>query len=126
MHFAPNQEDIDAMNEIIEYVDRKEKQQLVDNQLFGKLYIYLYMEFIKYYKTTVFDPIPQVELNEILDKPIKAIVSDFKDALNESELYISMDVKKDATSKIWDYEEVAENLRVQVNAAINSYVERTK
>lgn len=119
--FLPSQEDINALNDVIEYVGVKEKQQLIDNQLFGKMYIYLYMEFLRHYETTVFDPIPQKELHKLLDKPLKAIVSDFVGVLNTNELYISTDLKKSVKSKIWDYNEVAENLRIQVNAAINTY-----
>lgn len=109
--------DKECMQAVIDYVNKKQIENIVDNQLFGKLYIYLYGQFIKHYQTTVFDPIPQKELHKILDKPVRVIVQEFVDAANESELY------QDATGKTatWEYEQMAENLRVMVNKSLETY-----
>ena len=119
--FQPNQNDIDAYNFIVEFVEQKQKQQIIDNQLFGKLYIYLFGEFVNYYKATVIDDIPQKQLNKLLSKDLKQIVQEVTDRLNFSELenYVK---KKDLKGyKPMEYEEVAENMRVMVNGALNTF-----
>lgn len=107
----------EAFNYLIDFIGGKHKDIIRDNQLFGKLYIYLYGEFIKHYQTTVFDPIPQKELHRILDRPIKTIVEEFVDTINTGEMY------QDATGKTakWDYEGTADNLRVMVNKALEEF-----
>lgn len=82
-----NQNDIDAVNEIIEFVNAKQKEQIKDNQLFAKMYIHIYGEYLKFYKATVFDEIPQKELHKILDTPLSEIIENFKKDLNDSERY---------------------------------------
>ncbi|MEM7487253.1 MAG: hypothetical protein AAF348_18750 [Bacteroidota bacterium] len=118
-NFKPNMNDVNALNEVIEYVDKKERQQLSDNQLFGKLYIYLYGEFVNYYRSNTLDPIPQKELHKLLDKDPRELIEDLKDKLNQLELEHSIKTKSTYTPV--EYDEVSDNLRVMVNAALNTY-----
>ena len=85
--FIANQNDINALNQVIEYCDKKQSEQIQNYQLFAKLYVYLYGQFLDYYKTTVFDPIPQKELHKILDKSLWFLIEEFTQTLNESERY---------------------------------------
>lgn len=117
--FTPNQNDIEAYNEIVEYVVNTQKDQLMKNQLFGKLYIYVYGQFLRYYKATVFDEIPQKELHKLLDKPLRNIIEDFKDLLNNDELYSSIEEGRE--KDLWSYTDVSNNLKIQINAAINTF-----
>lgn len=84
-----NQNDVDALNSIIEFVNQKQKEQINYNQLFAKLYVHLYGEYLKYYDATVFDKEPQIELNKILEKSLVQIIQDFRKDLNESERYLN-------------------------------------
>ena len=120
--FQPNQNDIEAYNTIAEFIEEKEKKQIIDNQLFGKLYIYLFGEFVNYYKASVFNNIPQKELHKLLDKPIRQIVEEVKDRLNFIEMEACMKEKNnlDDYTPI-EYEEIAENLKAMINAAVNQY-----
>lgn len=104
----------EAFNYLIDYISVKHREVILDNQHFGKLYIYLYGQFIKHYETTLFDPIPQKELHKILDTPIRNLVTNFVNDINTGEMY------QDASGKTatWEYEQVAENLRVMVNKAL--------
>ena len=77
--------DIKAFESLKDYVIANQKRTANDNQLFAKLYIYLYGEFLNYYKSTVFDNIPQKELNKVLETPIEQIIESFTKQLNESE-----------------------------------------
>ena len=109
--------------ELIYNVENKEKQQLIDNQLFGKLYIFVLGEFIRYYEATPDSEIPQKELHKLLDKDLRTIVSEFVDKVNNAKLahVTNENDLKDYTPM--QYEEAATNLRVLVNAAINTYNE---
>ncbi len=120
-NFTPSQEDINCLLEVIEYVDRKEKQQLIDNQLFGKLYIFVFGELIRHYEATPESDIPQKELHKILDKNLKTIVNEFTDKVNNAKLaHVTNENDLKAYNPI-AYEESATNLRIMVNAAINTY-----
>jgi hypothetical protein len=112
-----SREEREAYNYLIEYVASKHKDVIIGNQLFGKLYIYLYGQFIKHYETTLFDPIPKKELHRILDRPLKTIVEEFVDIVNMGELY--EDSSKNVAT--WKYEQIAENLRVMVNKALEEF-----
>lgn len=122
-NFTPNKKDVECLLEVIEYVENKEKQQLINNQLFGKLYIFVLGEFIRYYEATPDSEIPQKELHKLLDKDLRTIVSEFVDKVNNAKLahVTNENDLKDYTPM--QYEEAATNLRVLVNAAINTYNE---
>ncbi len=47
--FRFNENDLQAYNQLAEFVDTKNRQQLNDNQLFGKLYIYCFGQFVKFF-----------------------------------------------------------------------------
>lgn len=85
--WKPNQNDIDALNDIIDFVNQKQKDQINENQLFAKMYVHIYGEYLKFYKATVFDKAPEMELCKILDTPLSEIIESFRKDLNESERY---------------------------------------
>ncbi|NNE33538.1 MAG: hypothetical protein HKN40_14365 [Winogradskyella sp.] len=141
-----NQNDTDAINEIINFVNEKHNQQLQDNVLFAKLYIIVFAQMIKRYKTDVFDSIPQKELHRLLELPLKTYIERFTATLNENEyetLLKSKDLvikhpktfnddEKKRLSEItleeikdtWDIETVGDNLTTQINHAINQYKDK--
>lgn len=85
--FPVNQLDADALNEIIEYVDQKEKQQYEANELFAKLYIYIYQKILENDNSTVMDKEPRMKIYNLLKKPLTQVIDNFKDSLNNSERY---------------------------------------
>lgn len=120
--YQPNQTDADAYNTIASYIEEKQKRTIIDNQLFGKLYIYLYGEFVNYYNTTAENNIPQNELNRLLAKDLRTIVTEVMDRMNTKELELCVKNEQDLKSyNPMEYEEVAENFRVMVNAAIDQF-----
>jgi hypothetical protein len=120
--WKPTAFDLEAYNSLVEFVNEKQKQQLIDNQLFGKLYIYLLDEFTKYYNCSIIDEIPQKELNKILKKPIRSIVNDLveNNNINDIEYYIEKNNSLEGFKPI-PYDEVAENLKIMINSCINAY-----
>ena len=81
----PTQSDVDALNSIITFVDDKHKQQINNYELFAKLYIFVYQEFLRNHNTTVFNSVPQKELNKLLDRPIEEFIKDFTKSQNDIE-----------------------------------------
>ena len=138
-----NENDVEAINFLIDYVNRTTKENVKNNSLIAKLYILAYSEQLKKYNATVFDKIPEKELLRNLDRPIEFFIEDFKNDLNTSELYtklndlgislkhplvLSDDERKKESeildkpidiSDIWDYETIAEHLEMTINNIIN-------
>jgi len=120
--FQPNQEDIDSFNAIVDFVENKQKKSIIDNQLFGKLYIYLFGEFVTYYKATAMDSIPHKELNKILGKDIRLLVENVTDRLNLADMEACIKEKESLKQyNPLEYEEVADNMKVMINGAINEF-----
>jgi len=122
-----------AIDTIYDFVNKKNKQQFNDNQLFGKLYITFYGELLRFYKTDVFDKEPQKAINKILDSPIELIIEKFinKAQTEEQRLhYIDQKTGNYKAQKDWknvllvekmNTEEAETMLTAMVNNAINAF-----
>lgn len=120
--FTPNQGDIEAYNFIVDYVEQKQQRQINDNQLLGKLYVYLIDKFCDYYDCQIYDPTPQKEINKLLSSNLRHLVVDLTDNLNTKELEYHLKEKNTLEGfEKTTYDEVAENLKIMINAALNSY-----
>lgn len=120
--FSPNHNDVNALNEVIEYCGRKETDQIMDNQLFGKLYAYLYSEFVGHYHATTLSNIPQSELNKLLVKSTREIFQKSIDRLNEAEMEYCINNTGSLDSyKPISYDDFSEQMKTMINAAINTY-----
>ena len=120
--FTIYQEDINALNAIAEFIQEKQKNSIIDNVLFGKMYVYLYGQFVTHYKCSAIDNIPQSELHRLLDKDYRVLVQEVADKLNLSEL--ENVIEKDKSIKNYEpmkYEEVAEIFKIMIVSAINSF-----
>ena len=80
--FKPNYKDVEAINNIFEWINRQKKETLKNNVLFAKLFIYFLNQNIRHYETTVLDEFPQKEITKILRTPLhlfyKAFYEDIK------------------------------------------------
>jgi hypothetical protein len=85
--WSPTKPDVDALNTIMNFVKNKHELQLQNNELFAKLYVMVYAQFLERYNATVFDDIPVKELNRYLDTSLERIIQRFTQKLNDSELY---------------------------------------
>lgn len=120
--FKIYQEDIEAIQAVGSFIEDKHKKQIIDYQLFGKMYVYLYGEFVNYYKGDVFSDIPQKELHKLLSKPLRSLVQEVTDRLNMSELENTIvETKSLDNYSPMQYDEVAANLKVMINSAIREY-----
>ena len=139
--FPVKQEDIDAFDEIAKTIKEHQEQQYKQNELFAKLYIFVYMRFIEKMGATVNDKEPRKAMFKILEKPIEHWVWEFKDAMNDSEMYKTLEdagielkhpalgqTKVNETNEthilnslkeVWSFEMVKECLEVEINNALN-------
>lgn len=81
-----NHNDIEALNEIVKYVNQKESKQFNDNELFAKLYIHNWIQFIDKFKSDVYDELPIKEFHKLLENPLSVFVQRFTERLNDIEL----------------------------------------
>lgn len=110
--FKINQNDIRAIKEIDNYVSKSQAQQFVDQELFAKLYIYLYMKILENDKTTVLDTIPRKKIYNLLKKSIPDLIEEFKNSLNATEFYsLSEELKLSRIKKLSDAECESRNLK---------------
>jgi len=89
--FPVNQDDVDSYNAIEDYITKKEKEQFTNQELFAKLYIYLYMKILENEKTTIMDLHARKKIYNLLKKPMAQVIQDFTQSLNDSEAYSLLD-----------------------------------
>ncbi|MEM6816114.1 MAG: hypothetical protein AAF600_17285 [Bacteroidota bacterium] len=83
--FRVNEKDIEAWNEIIDYINGQDKEILNNNYLFAKLFMLEYREQLKRYKTDIYDDfIPKKEIFRFLDKPMEYHYERLTEFLNET------------------------------------------
>lgn len=85
--FKPNETDIEAFNEILKYYSDTQEKQFEANELFAKLYLYIFMRILENDKSTVFDNNARKKIGNILVRPLPQIIDELKDSLNRSEQY---------------------------------------
>jgi len=69
--------DQQAIDVLIDFINKNHKKQFNENQLFGKLYIYLYTQLVNYYNCGVRDNTPQIDINKVLstDNILKEVIT---------------------------------------------------
>ena len=104
--FKPNKNDIEAVNCLLNWINREKKVSLDNNELFAKLYIYHLNQTIRQYDATIFDDIPQKELSKILSTPLAYFYKAFQRELYSSHLLnISKQVQEGVEVSIEDLQE---------------------
>ena len=142
--WKPTKEDVEAYNTIVDFVEKKHKEQFNDYQLFAKLYVTFYGELLKFYNCSVFDNQPEKVINKILDTPIETLIEKFVEKANTQETSLAIEKAgieiKDIRLKsveqieqegkkfnfemldpIMTYEEAVTNLTNQINLSINKF-----
>lgn len=144
---TPNQNDVEAVTIVAEWINRKKTQEVQQNRLFAKMYVYSFVNELEFYQNIKF---AQKRLHEILKTPLIQLYSDFKNKLNEIELnnlkksfgfsnlhplvMTEEQTQKDADLLkenseviqkylfgIWTSEKIENGLNSQISEAINSY-----
>ena len=118
-NIKPNQTDLNALNEVIEYIADSKKELLSQNLLFAKLYIAVYKRTMEHYDSDVLDPIPQKELHRFLSKPIEWHYENFTEFLNQKE-WLS---ENNLVHSPWEVEDVTNNINLQMSECLRKYSE---
>ena len=84
--FKPNQNDIEALNSVLGWIGSQKKINVLNQDLFAKLYIYKLIEFLKMYDTSIFNEIAQKELSQVLDMPLEAFYDRFYNDLIHNQI----------------------------------------
>mgnify|MGYP003653475861 CR=1 FL=1 len=149
--FPVNEADINAYNNISDYIEQAEKKQFEANHLFAKMYIFIFMRVLENEKSTVYNNTARRRIGNILSMPIEQLVENLAESLNDTEWYDwlqnkNLEVKhpalrseaeiKDVQNKIkenkieltrmikepvWDLETVMPAIMSEVNNMINLY-----
>ena len=120
--FTPYPKDRESLNTIIDYINNQMKGNVNNNLLFAKLYIYTYNQFLKYYKSSIFDEITQKELHKLLDTDIELFYKAFKSQLEDNSIYdlIEKDESLENAEK-FELDYVKTNLNMMINMALNKF-----
>ena len=127
-----NENDIEAYNTIVDYVKEKQSKQIQDQELFAKLYIHVYGQFLIHYNSDIFNQEPKKELNKILFRDISDSISEFNIIINQIKVDRSvlnckdeLDIQKIKT-KPYNEDYVSNNIIEQVNEVILKHSEWKK
>ena len=122
--FKPNQNDIEALNSVLEWIGSQKKINVLNQDLFAKLYIYELIRFLRQYDTTIFNDIVQKELSQVLDKPLSHFYDTFYEDLVHNQLS-KIELKKglsDEDFKInFTKEKVKAKLEHMVSEAVTQF-----
>lgn len=149
-NYKPNPKDIEAVNFIVEWVNREKEKSYYTHQLFAKLYVIYFSELLTFFKDT---EEAQKEIHQKLSEPMELHTHNFRKKFNllhinnaVKKLGLKIDVwynktkeerKKEAEilqenqnvflSQInkWTQEEINSNLENQITEAINRYDKTT-
>lgn len=67
----PNETDAEALNNVLEYINKSVKKEVNENELFAKLYIYSLINETVFYKGDI--DTAQRKINEILSKSLESL-----------------------------------------------------
>ncbi len=124
MSFKPNQSDGEALNLVFDWITRQKEMNVLNSDLFAKLYIYNLNQYIIHYKTTVFNNSAQKDISRILSYPVEHFYKSFHNSLHHNQIgNLSLQGKltvEDLKEK-FTLEVVTDKLQHMVGEAINKF-----
>jgi len=124
-----------CLNEIINYVESNRRIKMNGQQLFMKLYVYLYTRLLNAYDGSTDKP--QSIIHKALELPIDAHIDLLTKALNDMLIYAKMDIpkvpngdlltvtdetiEKFAEIDFWSKKQVEDNIYKQAQKAVDKY-----
>ena len=125
--------DKECVNTIIDYIQESREHKLNGQDLYYKLYIHLYTQFVN----KLDDVKSQVRLHTILELPVQYHIDQLTSALNNRQLYEDLAIEADGNnrpkyseerleaylkSRLWSTTEVEENIRQMAQKALEMYL----
>ena len=84
--FKVNESDSKAVKSVLGMINRIEKNNVSNNVLFAKLYIYFLTQEIRHHETTIFNDAIHKELGNLLSKPLELFYDAFTSDLYSNQL----------------------------------------
>lgn len=81
--FKPNQNDIDSLNFIIDWVNRQRSETINNNILYAKLYMYVFADLVRKYESNFLDDLMQKELHRIIDTDLNVFYERITSLIND-------------------------------------------
>lgn len=132
--------DKECIETLIEYVQDSREQKMRNQDLYYKLYLFLFNEFVNQYDEVK----SQTRLHKILEMPIQFHLDRLTSSMNSRQLYedLGMKIEYDSTgrmtrstykatqdrveaffkSRLWSTTEVEENVRQMAQKALETYL----
>jgi len=121
--------DKECIDTLIEYVQDSREQKMRNQDLYYKLYLFLFNEFVNQYDEVK----SQVRLHKILEMPIQFHIDQLTSSMNHRQLYedLALDTDQEVTqerveaffkSRLWSTTEVEENVRQMAQKALETYL----
>lgn len=123
-HWKHNENDIKAYNTIVEYVENAQKNLYDQHELFAKLYIHIYGQYLMKYGATPYARIPREVLTKEIAKSVHEHMIEFHRITNEVMQFKQIEgIKnpedlKEFKTETFDYDFVEENMVSQINETI--------
>ena len=126
--FLPNQQDIDSINCILQWINNQKKEDLKKNHLFAKLFIYNLNQIIRDYDTDVLNDFAQKELSRLLNIPLEAYYRAFKQELDNVQVNkivaahkLGKEVTEADLKEKYDIKYVENQLNHMITEALNRF-----
>ena len=84
--FTPNENDFVALKSVLGFINRQTNENVENNQLFAKLFIYHLTMEIRQFGTTVFNDYPLDKITKLLKTPLHLFCKAFYDDLHHNQL----------------------------------------
>jgi hypothetical protein len=121
----PNQNDAEAINQIIEFLNLSNKKVIKENQLLAKMFCFVLKEFLNHYKNVNF---ASKKINsDILSLPIEYHLQSLKSMLDMHELTetyksgIPSEEYLKESFETWQIDHVIQNFEFNFNLILNYY-----
>ena len=108
--FKPNNEDVEALNTVFEWINHQKKETLNKHTLFAKLFIYHLTMNVRHYETTILNDFPQKDIISLLEKPLDLYFKAFHQDIHNNQLNklvefdkINAQIDKDIAAAERDY-----------------------
>ena len=119
--FKPNQNDIEALNSVLGWIGSQKKINVLNQDLFAKLYIYELIRFLRQYDTTIFNDIVQKELSQVLDKPLSHFYDTFYEDLVHNQLS-KIELKKGLSDEDFKVKFTKEKVKAKLEHMVSEAV----
>ena len=127
--------DKECINTIIDYIHDSREQKMNGQDLYYKLYLYLFNQFVNQYDKS--EDKAQIRIHKILEMPVRFHLDQLTASLNSRQLYEDLAIEQDGNNvpqytqerleayfkaRLWSTTEVEENIRQMAQKALEMYL----